>query len=199
MTLQPLLGPGLFFSFVIFFTQTVGLLGRAISPSQFRYLHTEQHKHRINAHRHPCLQWDSSPRSHRSSERRQFTPQTARPLWSVDSIDFQYKISLKLFSSFRDDTCRRTAKTYAFTVCTMCKERWFINHQPAHENSHVSKRPRHATLRNSIRVHRIFECNAVLICVISLYNLNTCYVTTKRITAGVAVSNSRSCNFPRHR
>jgi hypothetical protein len=33
-----LLGPGLFFSFVIFFIQTVGLLGRVISPSQGRYL-----------------------------------------------------------------------------------------------------------------------------------------------------------------
>jgi hypothetical protein len=38
-----LLGPGLVFSFVIFFTQTVGLLGRVISPSQGRYLHIEQH------------------------------------------------------------------------------------------------------------------------------------------------------------
>jgi hypothetical protein len=47
---SPLLDPGLFFSFVIFFTQTVGLLGRVISPSQGRYLHTGQHKHRINAH-----------------------------------------------------------------------------------------------------------------------------------------------------
>jgi hypothetical protein len=45
-----LLCPGLFFSFVIFFTQTVGLLGRVISTSQGRYLHTGQHKHRINAH-----------------------------------------------------------------------------------------------------------------------------------------------------
>jgi hypothetical protein len=45
-----LLGPGLFFSFVIFFTQTVGILGRVISPSQGHYLNTEQHKHRINAH-----------------------------------------------------------------------------------------------------------------------------------------------------
>jgi hypothetical protein len=41
---SPLLGPGLFFSFVIFFTQTVGLLGRVISTSQGRYLHTGQHK-----------------------------------------------------------------------------------------------------------------------------------------------------------
>jgi hypothetical protein len=33
-----------------FFTQTVGLLGRVISPSQGRYLYTGQHKHRINAY-----------------------------------------------------------------------------------------------------------------------------------------------------
>jgi hypothetical protein len=26
-----------------------------------RYLHTEQHKHRINAHRYPCLEWNSNP------------------------------------------------------------------------------------------------------------------------------------------
>jgi hypothetical protein len=45
-----LLGPGLFFSFVIFLTQTVGLLGWGISPSQGRYLHTGQHRHRINGH-----------------------------------------------------------------------------------------------------------------------------------------------------
>jgi hypothetical protein len=31
-------------------TESLGLLGRSISPSQGRYLHTEQHKHRINAH-----------------------------------------------------------------------------------------------------------------------------------------------------
>jgi hypothetical protein len=34
---------GRFFSFLIY-TQFVGLLGRGISPSQGRYLHTEQHK-----------------------------------------------------------------------------------------------------------------------------------------------------------
>jgi hypothetical protein len=32
------------------FTRTVGLLGRVIRPPQGRYLHTGQHKHRINAH-----------------------------------------------------------------------------------------------------------------------------------------------------
>jgi hypothetical protein len=35
-----LLGPDLFFSFLIFFTQSVGLLGRAISPSQGRATYT---------------------------------------------------------------------------------------------------------------------------------------------------------------
>jgi hypothetical protein len=47
---SPLLGCGLFFSSIIIFIQTVGLLRRVISPSQSRYLHTGQHKHRINAH-----------------------------------------------------------------------------------------------------------------------------------------------------
>jgi hypothetical protein len=32
------------------FSQTVGLLGRVISPPEGRYLHTGQHKHRKNAH-----------------------------------------------------------------------------------------------------------------------------------------------------
>jgi hypothetical protein len=42
------LGLGRFFSFLILYT--VGwLLGRGISLPQGRYLHTEQHKHRINA------------------------------------------------------------------------------------------------------------------------------------------------------
>jgi hypothetical protein len=32
------------------YTQSLGLLGRGMSPSQSLYLHAEQHKHRINAH-----------------------------------------------------------------------------------------------------------------------------------------------------
>jgi hypothetical protein len=48
---SPLLGPDLFFSFVIFITQTVGRPGRVISLSLGRYLHTGQHKQRIYAHR----------------------------------------------------------------------------------------------------------------------------------------------------
>jgi hypothetical protein len=42
-----LVGLGRFFSFLIY-TQPVRLLGWGISPSQGSYLHTEQHKNRIN-------------------------------------------------------------------------------------------------------------------------------------------------------
>jgi hypothetical protein len=53
-----------FFSFIIY-TQSVGLRRRGISLSQGRYLHTQQQKHRLNTHRHPCLEWDSNPRTQR--------------------------------------------------------------------------------------------------------------------------------------
>jgi hypothetical protein len=46
---------GCFFSFIIY-TQWVGLIGQGISPSQGCYLHREQHKLRINAHKLPCLE-----------------------------------------------------------------------------------------------------------------------------------------------
>jgi hypothetical protein len=49
---QPIQGPGLFFSSVIIFSQTVGHLEQVISPSQGCYLHTGQHKHRIDAYTH---------------------------------------------------------------------------------------------------------------------------------------------------
>jgi hypothetical protein len=59
---SPLLDLGRFFSFLIY-TQSVGLLGGGISQSQGRYIHTEQHKHRINAHGYPWFDLDSNPRS----------------------------------------------------------------------------------------------------------------------------------------
>jgi hypothetical protein len=47
---NPLLGPGLFFSSVIIFTQSVWPVRWVISPSQGRYLDTGQHEHRIDLH-----------------------------------------------------------------------------------------------------------------------------------------------------
>jgi hypothetical protein len=67
-----LLELGRFVSFLIY-TESAGPLGRGISPSQGLYLHTEK-KHRINAHEHPCLEWEWNPRSQLSREGRQFMP-----------------------------------------------------------------------------------------------------------------------------
>jgi hypothetical protein len=47
-----------FFSFLIY-TPSVELLGRGISPSQGRYLHTQSKR----THKHACLEWDLKPRS----------------------------------------------------------------------------------------------------------------------------------------
>jgi hypothetical protein len=49
--------------------QSAGLLGRGISPLQGRYLHKEQYKQRMNANRHPCIEFDLNTRYHRSSEK----------------------------------------------------------------------------------------------------------------------------------
>jgi hypothetical protein len=45
-------GPRPLIQFRNHFSQTVGLIGRVISPSQGRYLNTGQHKHKINAYIH---------------------------------------------------------------------------------------------------------------------------------------------------
>jgi hypothetical protein len=70
-----------FFSLLILYT-----VGRTLwtgnQPVQGRYLHTEQHKHRTNTHRHRCLEWNPNPRPQCWSGWRRFTPYTARPLWS---------------------------------------------------------------------------------------------------------------------
>jgi hypothetical protein len=47
--------------------QSVGLLGWRISLSQGLYLQTGQHKHRINANRHPYFEWNSNPWPHNLS------------------------------------------------------------------------------------------------------------------------------------
>jgi hypothetical protein len=82
IALQPFVVPWPLFQFLTLYTQSIVLLGRGISPSQGPYLHREQHRHRINAHRHPCLEWDSTLPSQCSSGE-DSSCQTAQPLWSV--------------------------------------------------------------------------------------------------------------------
>jgi hypothetical protein len=72
---SPLLDLGRFFQFLNPIWYTVDRTPwTGISPSQGLYLHIGQHKHRINANRHPCLKWDSKPRSQCLRGRKQFMP-----------------------------------------------------------------------------------------------------------------------------
>jgi hypothetical protein len=86
---SPLLEFDRFFSFLIF-TQSVGLLGREISPSRGLCLHTGLHKRRLKANGHPCLKWDSNPRSHYLRGRRQLMPKIARPQRSAEYVDIYF-------------------------------------------------------------------------------------------------------------
>jgi hypothetical protein len=47
---------------------------------------TTQTQNKRTQCRHPCLELDSKPRSQSTSERKQFMPQTARPLWSANKF-----------------------------------------------------------------------------------------------------------------
>jgi hypothetical protein len=68
VALQSYVGPwSLFFSVSYSYTQSVGLLGREISTSQGRRLHTE-HEHRINADIHALIAIQTHNPSVRASE-----------------------------------------------------------------------------------------------------------------------------------
>jgi hypothetical protein len=69
VALLPSVGPWPLFR-VLNPTHTVDRISWTGDQSVTRPLPT----HRINAHRHPCLEWDSNPRSQLSSERRRFIP-----------------------------------------------------------------------------------------------------------------------------
>jgi hypothetical protein len=73
------LDPGRFFSFLILYT--VGRTPWTGDQPIARPLpthRTTQTQNKRTQYRHPCLEWDSNTGSQRSSERRQFMPQTAR-------------------------------------------------------------------------------------------------------------------------
>jgi hypothetical protein len=64
---SPFLELGRYFSFLIY-TQSVGFLGRGISPSQVRYLNTWEQTQNKRTHKHSYLEWDYNPRSQQSSQ-----------------------------------------------------------------------------------------------------------------------------------
>jgi hypothetical protein len=69
----PLLGPGLFLSFVIFLHgRTPWTSNQPVARTLPTHRTTQTQNKHIN--RHPCIEWDSNPRPQLSSERRQFMP-----------------------------------------------------------------------------------------------------------------------------
>jgi hypothetical protein len=80
LALSPNSGPGVppynfpFHFSLLDLRQSVGLLGRMISLSQGLYLYTNTEKRTYTNTKHPCLQWDSNPRTRLPSERRQYMP-----------------------------------------------------------------------------------------------------------------------------
>jgi hypothetical protein len=77
-----LLDLGRFCSLMIF--HTIGRTPWTGDQLIARPLLTRRTTHRINAHKYPCLEWDSNPRVQCSSGRKQFMSQTARRLSSAD-------------------------------------------------------------------------------------------------------------------
>jgi hypothetical protein len=71
------------FIFLWIYTQSVGLLGRVIGPSQGLYLNTGQHKHRINAHT-TSIHSRSWIRTHDHSVRASEDSSCLRPLGYLD-------------------------------------------------------------------------------------------------------------------
>jgi hypothetical protein len=89
--------------------------------------YTVQYKHRINAGRHPCLEWDTNPRSQRSSGRRRFMPYIVRPLCSA--------LYLLLWGNTTD--VRKYSRTYSGILsprrtkwenwgCNIMRRYWFL-------------------------------------------------------------------------
>jgi hypothetical protein len=77
MALQLFVGPWPLFSFLIYYTaENSPRTGRPDRRKASTYAHRTSE--RINAYKHPCLEWDSNQRSQCLNGRREFMPQTAR-------------------------------------------------------------------------------------------------------------------------
>jgi hypothetical protein len=82
---SPFVGTWLLFQFPDPIHSRVDTLN-GVSARREAATYTQDNTNRINAHRHPCLAWDSNLWPQCSSGRRQLMPQTARPLRSADLL-----------------------------------------------------------------------------------------------------------------
>jgi hypothetical protein len=129
---SPFLGPGLFFSFVIFFTQMVGLLGRVIIRSQGCYPHTGQHKHRTDTDTHTDNNALSRIRTHDPSVQVSEGSSCLRPRDDRDRLHpswvsiFSWALSFQIRVIYvRPAKCEVTFLTHVyFCVPWMEKEYW---------------------------------------------------------------------------
>jgi hypothetical protein len=133
---SPSLGPGLFFSFVIFLTQTVGLLWRVISPSQGLKLHAGQQKEIKHIQIFPWVGFE--PTTQRSSEWTQcllWLPVTYTALISPDlplqniskniishNIHVMY-LKLRAKTVLECSFCRLIRRPGSFLECLIGRER----------------------------------------------------------------------------
>jgi hypothetical protein len=89
------------------------------APSQSRYLCTEQHRPRINAHRHPCLQWDSNLNpSVRTGE----TSSCLRPRGQCDRPHFYYDTKNSVITTCSKLCCQLEASNEGGLCNTKCKK-----------------------------------------------------------------------------
>jgi hypothetical protein len=96
MTLQSFVGPSPIFSFLTLYT--VGrTLGRGICPSQGRYLHTGQQKHRINVD----IEASIRIRTHDSSIRASEDTSCLRPCGHCDRHMTQYRSVICIYEYSR--------------------------------------------------------------------------------------------------
>jgi hypothetical protein len=97
--LEPLQGPGLFFSSVIFFyTEDRNPWTSDKRIARLLPMHGTTQTQNESIHRHPYFEWDSNRRSQRPSEWRQFMPLTTRPPWSALNIYYTYIKFIGLFT-----------------------------------------------------------------------------------------------------
>jgi hypothetical protein len=138
---SPSLGPGLFFSFVIFLTKTIGLLGLRISLSQGHYLHTGQHKHRVNTHTHTNIHALGGIRAHNPSVWASKVSSCLTPLRHCDrprtgDTDHNIYIIINTFSLFsRSNTCLYVTLNWDKTFINMWRKSFWYKNKYVHQSS----------------------------------------------------------------
>jgi hypothetical protein len=141
MAAQNFVGPWSLLQFRNFFTQTVGLLGLVISPSQGRYLHTGQHKHRINAD--TDIHALSEIRTHDPSVRASKDYLCLRPLGHCDRLPldfYEINVSFGGSSVFRPSGLWHHVVFCMFVNCSELHLPFFFRFYPEVERQRVLSR-----------------------------------------------------------